>query len=357
MDSSFSSIKKSLADYIFCFVVGGIFLYAINRAIISATYIEIESRALFFIGAAAIFFVVCVLFNFWTRIFFAFVFVIFLSFVLREIILFDVAEKYPDVYELILVVAGQIPYKPHFARPICWLMSLSFSFTIVVFMLHYFNFYLLTFCGAAIFFVTWLPNFSRNETAFFIFLIAFCLILIRKINGNFSAGALAALPLCVFIVWAANYFLPDESQIYTRRYFSHSQNKIVNRFDDFFYEFFTPTYFSFQTTGFSGAGGKLGGAVTQNNRSVMNVQAPGKTYLAGATSNAYKGDRWAQTLRGDEINTHGLLPSRFEMLETSAALILNATHKDARSMIPVTRMGISTDEARRGLSRQFPVIG
>ncbi|MCL1862613.1 MAG: transglutaminase-like domain-containing protein, partial [Defluviitaleaceae bacterium] len=124
---------------------------------------------------------------------------------------------------------------------------------------------------------------------------------------------------------------------------------------------FNPTHFRFQTTGFSGAGGRLGGSVTPNNRSVMSVIVPGRTYLAGATSNIYTGDRWLQALEEGDVYTHGLEPSVFEMLETAAALIRGATHVDFGSSLPLADVwllnNLPMEDLPRLHSRMFSVVG
>jgi hypothetical protein len=340
-------------DYVFCLVVGGVYLYAINRTIISATFIRISQLELYAVGLVCILVFFGVLFNKWTRLVAAGLVLISALHVFLTLEYFS--EQYPRLYETFLMVTGRLPYTPELGRFVVWGIGLLLAFVVVIFMVHQFNFYFLALGGAAAFVLTWVPGFSRDEGAFLFFLAAFCLILMRK-NNKSVAAALAAVPLCVAVVWLANVQMPDESELFVRRYISPQEGR-MNSVGDFFYELFNQPHFSFQTTGFAGAGGRLGGAVTPNNRFVMTVLAPGRTYLAGAVSNTYTGDRWVQTLGEWDIFTHGLPPSHFEKLETTAALIRGATHIDTRASIAVEQMGFTGAETRRLHAREFPVIG
>jgi hypothetical protein len=305
-------------------------MYALTYAVIYATFIEIDSISLYLTGIASIVCIMLVLFNNRTRLA-AILILLFLS-VFSFFMLDEMIYRFPEIFEMVLMISGHIPYDPYLGRMVVWVLNILLAFFTVVFMLHQFNFYILSLSGTLIFLFIWISGFIRNETAFLIFLAVFCVLLIRRTNKS-VVNALVALPLCILIVWAADSQMPAESDIYVRRYVS--QSNITSRLNDFFYELFTPTHFSFQSTGFSGAGGRLGGPVTQSNRTVMTVKAPGRTYLSGAVSNTYMGDRWLPTLQDGAVNTHGLPPSHFEMLETAASLIRNATHRDTRAGMPM----------------------
>ena len=328
-------------------------MYGIHRTIISATFIRIETPALFLIGIVSILFFLIILYNRYT-VLLSVLFVLIFSagiFFTYE----DVQTQYPEFYEMFLMVSGQLPYRPHLGRMVVWIISMLLAFAVVVFMLHQFNFYMLFLGGAAVFIFTWLPGFSRDERAFLICLVALCLILIRKTNKSIAA-TFAALPLCVAVIFLTNTYMPQESDFFVPRDFRQAESRrFSGSIRDFFYELFNPVHFSFQTTGFSSAGGRLGGAITPNNRFVMTVYAPGRTYLAGAISNTYTGERWLPTLAEGDINTHGLSPSRFEMLETTAALIRGATHEDARHIIH--QLGIPPDDALLINTPHFRALG
>ncbi|MCL2387652.1 MAG: transglutaminase-like domain-containing protein [Defluviitaleaceae bacterium] len=347
---------KTWMDYAFCLLVGSVYLYAISRTIISATFIGVEQIVLYFMGLLSIVFFLVVLYNKYTRIA-AGVFVIigaaFIFFTLESF-----SEQYSHFYELFLMTTGRLPYRADLGQTAVWGITLLLGFAIVVFMFHQFNFYMLGVGGAIVFIFTWIPGFTRDETAFLFFLIAFCLILIRKTNKS-MATVFAAAPLCLAVVLVSHLQMPHESELFVQRRIVRTGegSRFMHAIEDFMFELFNPVHFSFQSTGFSGAGGRLGGPVTPNNRTVMTVQAPGRTYLAGAISNTYTGYSWIPTLQEEYVYTHGLPPAQFEMLETSVALIRYATHSNVRANIPVSQLWLSEEETRRVHTRQFPVLG
>ncbi|MCL1878969.1 MAG: hypothetical protein FWF80_08920, partial [Defluviitaleaceae bacterium] len=323
--------KFKIPEHVFCLLVGGVYLYAVLRAILGATFIQTYGTELYLIGFFAILFMMIVLFNYITRIVFALLLLTsgFLGLATWEIFY----EQQEHFYEVFLMVTGQIPYRPHLGPTVVWILAILLAFALVVFMVHCFNFYVLAIGGVAAFLFTWIPGFSRDEGAFLLFFVAFCLLLLKNANKSVSA-VFAAAPICVAVILFAQSVVPAESSLYERRHIGDTR-----RVNDFFYELFNPAHFSFQTTGFSGPGGRLGGPVTPNDRYVMTVVAPGRTYLAGAISNEYTGTRWLRSLGADDIYTHGIEPSWFEMLETTAALIRGATHSDSRDIIHAVHLG------------------
>jgi len=346
--------KKSWLDYLFCWIVGGVYLYAVHRTILSATFIGIDSVTLYAIGVISIFCFFLILYNKYTVLFtmgFAAVVLTLVAFTYE-----DLQVQYPEIYEMFLMVTGQLSYRPHLGRMVVWIISMLLAFALVVFMLYPFNFYMLLLGGMAVFMFTWLPGFSRDERAFLIFLAAFCVILIRKTSRS-VVMAFAALPLCLAVIGLVHVHMPHESDWFVAREFRQLEGERFAGVRDFFYELLNPVHFSFQSTGFAGAGGRLGGPISVNNRYVMTVYAPGRTYLAGAISNTYTGDRWLPTLREGDINTHGLSPSRFEMLETTAALIRGATHTDTVERVPTLQLGVPFEEVRRIPRQHFRVLG
>ncbi|MCL2218222.1 MAG: transglutaminase-like domain-containing protein, partial [Defluviitaleaceae bacterium] len=181
--------------------------------------------------------------------------------------------------------------------------------------------------------------------------------LIRKNNRNVNMAAVAA-PVCLALIWLVQGLVPTEAGLFEGRRLRDAVDGPITAIGDFFFELFTPTYFSFQSTGFAGAGGILGGPVVPNNRSVMTVRAPGQTYLSGATSNIFTGDRWISTLRHGDINTHGLTPGHFEKLETAAALMRGATHIEERRTMPgLNVLGLPFADTRRMSTQDFATLG
>ncbi|MCL2287316.1 MAG: hypothetical protein FWC32_13260 [Firmicutes bacterium] len=351
---------KEWADYAFCLTIGSVFIYALTRTIFSATIIRIQQGTLVTMGTIAIIAVLLMLHNRITRIV-SFIFItilgLYIFYLARTSYYHDMHPWIQHFYDLLTMIGGMAPFNPALGRTAAWILCMAFAVPVVVFMFHKFNFYILAIVGILVFVFTWGPGFTRDETGFLLFLFVFCVILVRKMNRSVSSAFWVA-PICALAVWFANGYVPTDSEAFMRR----SINQFTGRMDaigDRMFEIFNPTYFSFQSTGFSGAGGRLGGPVTLNHRNVMNIHAPGGIYIAGATSNTYTGFSWVQTLEEGDIYTHGLPPGQFEMLETAAALIRGATIAHERASISSTVfLNITTPEDYRYLlMRNFPVIG
>jgi len=307
-------------------------------------------------GAVALAFFVLIFYNRITRIVSACVVT------LIAFILFFTFERWESqlehLYEVSRMVRGYMLYTPELGMTVLWAMCLLFGLVVAVFMLYRFSFYLLAITGIAIFLFTWGPGFTRDAQSFLIFLVCFCLLLIRKTNRGLSAVYVAA-PICVALVWLVHGSVPMEADLFQRRTLQELFDGPLAAVGDFIYIMTNPMYFSFQSTGFSGQGGRLGGPVTPNNRNVMTVMAPGRTYLAGATHNTYTGFSWTTTLEPGQLYTQGMHPSQFEMLETTAALIRNSSHVTSRpTMSPSVLWSIFPVEDHMYLSTDnFPVLG
>ena len=346
---------KTPLDYLFFFLVGSFYIFALNRVIISSTFIRVAPLTLYFMGIIAILVFVAILYNAYTRI--ASVAILIFSAFIFFVTLDDFREQYTHLYELFLMTTGRLPFRADLGATAAWFIVFLTSFSVTVLMFFLKSFYGLAITGVAVFLITWIPGFSRDETAFLFFLAAFALILIRKTSRSVPTS-LVAVPLCIAVVLFVQATLPPSyHDFYIRRQMGYRGEGPLMVIGDFLFEVFNPVHFSFQTTGFSGAGGRLGGPVTPNNRTVMTVNAPGRTYLSGATSNFYTGYSWISTLRPGDINTHGLQPGHFEMLETAAALIRGAVHFDYDSDFTVGRLGLPADESRQIERRHFSVLG
>jgi len=344
------------AEYVFCLLVGSMYIYSLNRVIISATFIRVTQLRLFTMGAVALVLFVLIFYNRITRIVSAAVVT------LSAFILFFTFERWErqmqHLYDVTRMVRGYLLYSPELGATLLWAISLLLGLVVAVFMLYRFSFYLLAITGVAIFLFTWGPGFTRDIVSFLIFLVCFCLILIRKTNRGLSAVYVAA-PICIALVWFVHASVPTEADLFQRRTLQELFDGPLAAIGDFIYIMTNPMYFSFQSTGFSGQGGRLGGPVTPNNRNVMTVMAPGRTYLAGATHNTYTGYSWITTLEPGQLYTQGMNPSQFEMLETTVSLIRNATHISDNSFMPASALwGIFPTEDHRHLSTgQFPALG
>ena len=346
---------KTKQDYLFFFFVGSIYIYALNRVIISSTFINISPFTLYFMGIIAMLVFVAILFNWYTRI--ATVAILIFSTFIFFLTLEDFAYQYTHLYELFLMTTGRLPFRADLGATAAWIIVFLTSFSVTVLMFFLKSFYGLAITGVAVFLITWIPGFSRDETAFLFFLLAFTLILIRKTSKSVPTS-LVAVPLCIAVVLFVQAVLPPPyHDFYIRRQMGYRGDGPLMVIGDFLFEIFNPVHFSFQATGFAGAGGRLGGPVTLNNRSVMTVNAPGRTYLSGATSNFYTGHSWISTLGPYDINTHGLQPGHFEMLETAVALMRDAVYLDFSSRFSVAGLRLPIDESRLIENRHFSVLG
>ena len=349
---------KTWKDYVFCLAIGGIYLYALTRTIFAATVFYSGTGMLVTTGVVAILAFLIITYNrftFFITLGGVLLYGVRLLFSLRGEYLHPVLDHFN---RLALMIMGVIPHDPTLERTAIWVVSAVFGAVVVFFMFARFNFPLLGAVGIAVFIATWAPGFVRDEVAFMLFLFVFCVLLIRKMNSSMSAMVFI-VPLCALAVWLTNARMPIESEIFVRRPIDQLQGP-VDAISDRLYEIFNPTYFSFQSTGFSGAGGRLGGAVTPNNRAVMTVNAPGGTYLAGATSNIYTGYSWIPALYPGQINTHGLAPGEFEMLETAVALIRGATIVDVNAVLSTSSYwGVmpTNSDARDAGRHNFQTVG
>ena len=327
-----SKKNKHWTDYVFCLLVGSILLFALSRTIFSATVIVMDPMSLYTISLVVIVLIMIITYNLVTRLVSLTGAIIFglyaLNAVFRNPPYRPDGETFPRIiehfYQLLLMAGGSIPYEHALGRTAIWFVTMAFALVIVIFIHHIFSFYVLALMGVVVFAFTWAPGFHRDEVAFLIFLFAICAILIRKMNRSASA-TLVVVPLCALVVFFSQRNMPTESDAFVRRPLTQFVSETIEDISDRIFELFNPTYFSFASTGFSTSGGTLGGPVNPNSRPVMEVQAPGGTYLAGITHNIYTGQRWLSNLEEGDIYTHGLPPGQFEMLEAFASLLRGAT--------------------------------
>jgi len=314
---------KPRNEYLYLFGVGGLFLFAITQTIIAPTVISPTPFRLYMMGLACLLVITGVLFNRVTRIAAAVLVAVVALFILLRPELREAA--FIHFHEVFLVATGYIRQpEPAQARTLLLLILLALGFTTVVFILHRFSFSLLATCGIIIIALSWLSaENTRHILSFSVFIFVFILLFVRKMSGRVDTAAMAA-PLAILVIFLANFYTPAYSEAFTRRTMRDAFEGRFMAIEDFLFELFNPMYFSFTQTGFSGTGGRLGGPITPNNSPVMEVSAPGMTYLSGATHNYFTGYAWRTTLQAGDIYTHGLHPGHFEMLETASALIHSA---------------------------------
>jgi len=347
---------RTLTDYIFCLFVGSMYIYSLNRVIISSTFIQVEQLRLFFMGVAALALFVAIFYNKYTRIITGSVVALVALIVLFTLERWEAQAQH--LYDLQMMVQGYAPFRADLGTTVLWIVSLLLGLAVAIFMLYRFSFYILSLTGIAIFLFTWGPGFTRDPLSFLLFLLCFCLILIRKTNNGIAVVYVAA-PICAALVWFVHGSVPMEADLFQRRTLQELFDGPLSTIGDFIYTLTNPMYFSFQSTGFSGTGGRLGGPVAPNARNVMTVQAPGRTYLAGATHNIYTGYRWLTDLEHGQLYTQGMAPGRFEMLETTVALIRGATLVDHRVNIPMSLLWnlFPIEDHRHIASDHFGTLG
>jgi len=356
MEATHTPKARHWTEYVFCMLVGSLYIYSLNRVIISATFIRTSQFNLFAMGAVSLAFFILIFYNRMTRIISGAVFAF------CALIIFFTFERWErqaeHLYEVTRMVRGYMFYRPELGTTVLWAISLLFGLVVAVFMLYRFSFYLLAVTGVAIFLFTWGPGFTRDMQSFLIFLVCFCLLLIRKTNKSLSAVYVAA-PICAALVLFVQGSMPMEAEMFQRRTLRELFDGPLAAVGDLIHIMTNPMYFSFQSTGFSGQGGRLGGPVTPNNRNVMTVMAPGRTYLAGATHNTYTGYSWISTLEPGQLYTQGMHPSQFEMLETMTALIRNASRVSDSAFISVGVLAsmFPDDDRRLLLTDHFPALG
>ncbi|MCL2603521.1 MAG: transglutaminase domain-containing protein [Defluviitaleaceae bacterium] len=348
---------KPRNEYLFLFGVGGAYLYAVNRAIVSATVIELSPMRLYIMGLFCLLLFTAIIFNRVTRVVAVCLVTLTALYILtrRE----SMTDMFDHFYDLYLWATGYLPpHREDLWHTLVWLLCGALGFTTVVFMLYRFSFTVLFFGGGLIFALTWITSFVRDTASFTVFLFAVILIFVRKANKSVDGAALAA-PLCFVIILLVHIYMPAHSEVYTRRTLRDAFEGRMAAVEDFFYELFNPAYFSFANTGFSGTGGRLGGPVTPNHRHAMDIQGPGLLYLSGATRNHFTGDAWTDTLREGDIDTHGLPRGHFEMLETAAALIRDAglTRGTSGLSAGILRTRFPLDGAWDLITNQFAVAG
>jgi len=307
-------------------------------------------------GVAALALFVAIFYNKYTRIITAAIIILATLFVLMTLERWETQAQH--LYDLRLMISGYAPYRADLGLSVLWAVSLLLGLAVAIFMLYRFSFYILALTGIAIFLFTWGPGFTRDTFSFLIFIVCFLLLLIRKTNNSLAAVYVAA-PICIVLVWFIYGTVPREADLFQRRTLQDLFDGPLSTIGDFIYTLTNPMYFSFQSTGFSGHGGRLGGPVAPNARNVMTVQAPGRTYLAGITHNTYTGYRWMSTLEHGQLYTQGMALGRFEMLETTASLIRGATIEDPRMSIPMSLLwNIFPVQDHRGLAPgQFATLG
>jgi len=212
----------------------------------------------------------------------------------------DTAGMAAYLRDLILFVRGYLPYKdsygPIITCCVCAFLALYMTLSLYV----TFQFYFASLLGIGVFAVNWLMDYKRSEISFIIFVFCFCVLLYKKLNkknADVNRTAILMTPVFILVIACANY-LPAANKGWDNSKVIEHFREPLNRANDFFYFIFNPKYFSFQTTGFEGGGGRLGGSLALNNREIMRVTSDSPVYLAGLIKDAYTGNAWLNSSEG-----------------------------------------------------------
>jgi transglutaminase-like putative cysteine protease len=196
--------------------------------------------------------------------------------------------------QAILFIRGYLPYEEKHGVIISVTVCAFMVFYMVLAVYVTFQFYFVALLGFGTFAVNWMMNYRRSDIGFAIFLFCFCVLILKKMNKkrvNRNAMALYMMPVCLVIV-ASSSLMPHGTQRWDSAKASEFLKDPMSAANDFFYFMFNPKYFSFQTTGFEGVNGRLGGNIALNNRKVMDVYTSRPTYLSGRIKDTYTGYSW-----------------------------------------------------------------
>ncbi|MCL2708860.1 MAG: transglutaminase-like domain-containing protein, partial [Defluviitaleaceae bacterium] len=314
-EANIKNKRRGAWDYAFAFLIGPLYVYSVCLSVLSSTLIKYTPAGLMTASALAFLIFVAVLAK--KKTFFA---------ALALLAVFAAYEwatgKWPDRAEIIgdlsRIVRGFSAYGGQYDRLITLFICSGVALFAVIFLHKKFNFLILIAIGSASFVINQIMDYSRDESALVIFVFCFVALLIRRLNGS-VVPALISLPFCAAAV-AVSLQIPMYKPIDRGAGFAAAFRRPVDAVGDFIYAAFNPKYFSFQNTGFTSSSNLIGGPVSVNSRAVMQVEAPARTYLSGATKNVYDGKSWTDTLDGAEFVIKGRAPGEFEYLETAAAL-------------------------------------
>ena len=322
-------MTKKTEDFALYFIIGSLYAFAVNISILATTIIEVPLGALFALGLALLAVFAAVFYNRMSTLIFTGLLAasIFIMFLVRD----RLTALWSLVDYITLLMQGYIPFREELSWPIVFAIALLTALFVAVCLYINFHFYLLAIFGTSIFTISWLMDYPSSLMGFIIFLFCFCVLLVRKFYGlknNGTRTALITAPLCAIVV-AVSATMPLPNATLDNTAITRFFNAPLDVIGEFFFLAFNPRYFSFQTTGFSGQGGRLGGPVSPNNRPVMSVDAGRRIYLSGATHNIYTGYSW-ESDSPEFVPIYGNIhPSYIEFMETTHSLFRNTARIDA----------------------------
>ncbi|MDR1689345.1 MAG: transglutaminase-like domain-containing protein [Clostridiales bacterium] len=306
--------KTKVLNHLFFVVMGIVYTYALTTSILSSTSLFAAPETILFLSCFCILIFYIYFFNKYTIAFFS-ALIIFVSFFVFFILLTDnfetewfvaVSDYLYDMYWFIRgYFAHDESYDYTITCGVCFAVALITSLNIKV----RFSFLNLAVFGGSVILIPLIMNYSRSEEAATLFVFCFIVFLGKKLNlyakvkkrSRNEEFSVFLIPVCIAVVFLAS-LLPSSN---TRRTFSSgtsasiaaSNGEAFRAINDFFYSAFNAEYFTFQSTGFAGAGGRLGGQVNANGQFVMEVYADERVYLSGSVKDKYTGFSWENTKR------------------------------------------------------------
>ena len=329
----------------FYLLLGTLYVYSITLAIVSTTVIAVTDAFMLLAGFFWLTLFALIFYNRYT--FFGFLIVFSVAAMLLWWRLPNVLgaeegflyEAFALVETLILFFGGNIPFAADMGTSVIVVIIFVVALYTALSLYVVFHFYFLGILGLAVYFFSSVAGYPINHVSFICFTVCFLAFLIKKMNltahnrrkvhGRLlhNTFGLKIIPACVGLTLVAatlpTVALGDDSP---REW---SAAGIEAQVLDFFYPFFNPKFFDFQTTGFSGRGGRLGGDVLVNDREVMWVRNNRRVYLSGAVRDIYTGEGWLAS-RPEHI------PFDVGMLSADAFKTKNALLTQMRDEVELT---------------------
>ena len=368
---------RKASDYMFFLITGSLLIFSLASNILNATIIPISIPVIIF---SIIFFLIAYAVIFYNH----YTFLTTLGFLtIAALILLLGWDESREVMsdssgirayftDLILFVRGYLPYEnsygPVITFCVCGFLALYITLSLYV----SFQFYFTAILGIGIFTVNWIMEYKRSDLSFVLFVFCFCVLLYKKLNNrkpDANRMSLYIMPIGLLIVVFA-YMLPVADKKWDNARAVEFFRNPLEYTNDFFYFIFNPKYFSFQTTGFEGRDGRLGGSLTLNNRDIMRVAAERPTYLAGLIKDTYTGNAWIKsnpgfTLPYSETGAHSEAfetqlnmqrmaadsassPARFEAFETQLNMPLYYSFESYADCVSFRQLTINIGSSRTG---------
>ena len=262
----------------------------------------------------------------------------------------DTAGIWNYLTGLTLFIRGYLPYDPSYGPVITFLVCGFLGLYMTLSLYVTFQFYFTALLGIGIFTINWIMDYKRSDLSFIIFVFCFCVLLYKKMNNrkvNVNLMAIYMMPVMLVVVVSAS-LLPMAAKNWDNTAAIEFFRNPLEYTNDFFYFIFNPKYFSFQTTGFEGRDGRLGGSLNLNNRDIMRIKADSSTYLAGIVKDTYTGNAWINSKPGFTL-PYSEPGARFEAIETQLNMPLPFIFEaELENSVSFREMTINIGSSRTG---------